>query len=235
MRRIWSRENIMSRSRFEKFKQVLRQRQSDMTVLTDQVHKAQNISAILRSADAVGIPEIHMVKPERGHLVYHNTAGGSGRFTSRVIHNSIEEGMAHLHARGFLLYAAHASERARHYRELDYTQPFALVMGAEKHGLSDYALANANEHLTIPMIGMVESYNVSVAAGIVLQEAMYQRQQAGLYERETPEDETFQRTLFRWAQPTMAAYCDRHGLPYPDLDEDGDLIPPTDPAYRAPG
>ncbi|MDQ2076007.1 tRNA (guanosine(18)-2'-O)-methyltransferase TrmH [Marinimicrobium sp. ABcell2] len=224
----------MSRSRFEKFKQVLRQRQADMTVLTDQVHKAQNISAILRSADAVGIPEIHMVKPERGHLVYHNTAGGSGRFTGRVIHNSIEQGMQHLRAQGFQLYAAHASERAKHYRNLDYTRPFALVMGAEKHGLSDYAREHADEHLMIPMIGMVESYNVSVAAGIVLQEAMHQRQQAGLYDRETPEDEQFQRTLFRWAQPAMANYCDRHQLPYPELDEDGDLIPPDDPAYRIP-
>lgn len=224
----------MSRARFEKFKQVLRQRQPDMTVLTDQVHKAQNISAILRSAEAVGIPKIHMVKPQRGHLVYHNTAGGSGRFTEQVLHNTIEEGMAHLRAQGFKLYAAHVSERARPYRELDYTRPFALVMGAEKNGLSDYALEQADEHLMIPMAGMVASYNVSVAAGIVLQEAMHQRQQAGLYARAVPEDDAFQRTLFRWAQPAMAAYCDKHDLPYPALDEDGDLIPPKNSAYRTP-
>lgn len=224
----------MSRARFEKFKQVLRQRQPDMTVLTDQVHKAQNISAILRSAEAVGIPKIHMVKPQRGHLVYHNTAGGSGRFTEQVLHNTIGEGMAHLRGLGFKLYAAHVSERARPYRELDYTRPFALVMGAEKNGLSDYALEQADEHLMIPMAGMVASYNVSVAAGIVLQEAMHQRQQAGLYARAVPEDDAFQRTLFRWAQPAMAAYCDKHDLPYPTLDEDGDLIPPKDSAYRTP-
>lgn len=224
----------MSRSRFEKFKQVLRQRQPDMTLLTDQVHKAQNISAMLRSADAVGIPEIHMVKPERGHLVYHNTAGGSGRFTGRVLHSSIQEGVSFLRERGFALYAAHWSERAISYREADYTQPFALVMGAEKYGLSEYASEQADVHLSIPMIGMVESYNVSVAAGIILQEAMHQRQQAGLYDRLAPEDETFQATLFRWAQPAMARYCDKHGLPYPELDEDGDLIPPEQAAYRRP-
>ncbi len=224
----------MSRSRFEKFKQVLRQRQTDMTVLTDQVHKAQNISAILRSADAVGIPEIHMVKPERGHLVYHNTAGGSGRFTGRVIHSSIQEGINFLRDKGFALYAAHWSERAVPYREADYTRPFALVMGAEKTGLSDYASEQADVHLSIPMIGMVESYNVSVAAGIILQEAMHQRLQAGLYERLAPEDDVYKATLFRWAQPDMARYCDKHGLAYPELDEDGDLIPPTDAAYRSP-
>ena len=222
----------MSRSRFEKFKQVLRDRQPDMTVLTDQVHKAQNISAILRTADAVGIPEIHMVQPMRGRLVYHNTAGGSGRFVSARVHDSIEHAMDAARDRGFKLYAAHWSPRARNYREVDYRQPFALIMGAEKRGLSEAAAEAADEHLTIPMVGMVESYNVSVAAAIILEEAMHQRREAGLYERPLVEDSSYRATLFRWAQPKMAAYCDRHGLPYPELDEDGDLIPPADPAYR---
>lgn len=222
----------MSRSRFEKFKQVLRHRQADMTVLTDQVHKAQNISAILRTADAVGIPEIHMVQPLRGRLVYHTTAGGSSRFVAARVHNSIEHAMKAVRQRGFKLYAAHWSPRAINYREVDYTTPFALVMGAEKRGLSDIAAEAADEHLTIPMVGMVESYNVSVAAAIILEEAMHQRRQAGLYDRALVEDSSYRATLFRWTQPKMAAYCDRHGLPYPELDNDGDLIPPNDPAYR---
>lgn len=222
----------MSRSRFEKFKQVLRDRQPDMTVLTDQVHKAQNISAILRTADAVGIPEIHMVQPIRGRLVYHNTAGGSGRFVAARVHPTIDDAMSMVRQRGFKLYAAHWSERAVNYREVDYRQPFALVMGAEKRGLSEAAAEAADEHLTIPMVGMVESYNVSVAAAIILEEAMHQRRRAGLYERPFEEDSGYRATLFRWAQPRMAAYCDRHGLPYPELDDDGDLIPPADPAYR---
>jgi len=82
------------------------------------------------------------------------------------------------------------------------------------------------------MVGMVESYNVSVAAAIILEEAMHQRRQAGLYERPFVEDSSYRATLFRWAQPKMAAYCDRHGLRYPELDDDGDMIPPADPAYR---
>lgn len=49
-----------------------------------------------------------------------------------------------------------------------------------------------------------------------------------------PEDEDFEASLFRRAQPAMACYCDRHGLPYPELDDDGDLVPPGKPAYRSP-
>jgi tRNA (guanosine-2'-O-)-methyltransferase len=224
----------MSRERFEKFIRVLHQRQPDMTVLTDKVHKGQNISAIMRTAEAAGIGEVHMVKPERGHLVYHNTAGGIGRFTTQRVHEDIEGGFRHLRQRGFTLVAAHWSERASHYREFDYTQPFALVMGAEKKGLSDYAAREADAHVTIPIMGLVESYNVSVAAGIILQEALHQRQQAGHYQRGCTEDDHYQRTLFEWAQPDMARYCKQHQLPYPELDEDGDLIPPPATAYRRP-
>lgn len=224
----------MSRERFEKFKQVLRQRQTDMTVLTDKVHKAQNISAILRTAEAAGIGSVHMVKPERGHLVYHNTAGGIGRFTNQVVHDSIEQGMSQLRTQGMTLYAAHWSDRAIDYREADYTRPFALIMGAEKHGLSDYAAAEADQHVTIPIMGLVESYNVSVAAAIILQEAMHQRLHAGHYQREFVEDEQYHTTLFEWMHPKMVKYCRAHNLPYPPIDEDGDIIPPADERYRRP-
>ena len=225
----------MSRARYEKFQQVLRQRQPDMTLLTDQVHKAQNISAMLRTADAVGIGRIHMVQPSRGRLVYHHTAGGSARFTGVEVHPDIQTGMAELRRQGLQLFAAHWSKRAFHYRDVDYTQPFALVMGAEKEGLSDYAAEHADEHLTIPIIGMVESYNVSVAAAIILQEAMHQRQIAGLYDRELDMgDPQVRRTLFEWMHPEMTDYCQKHGLPYPELDDDGDLIPPADSAFRSP-
>jgi|SRR5690554_1058738 len=227
-------KSSMSRERFTKFIRVLQQRQPDMTVLTDKVHKGQNISAIMRTAEAAGIGELHMVKPERGHIVYHNTAGGIGRFTQQRVHNDIEDGFGHLRKRGFALVAAHWSDRAIHYREFDYTQPFALVMGAEKHGLSDYAAREADAHVSIPIMGLVESYNVSVAAGIILQEAIHQRQQAGFYVRGCPEDEQYRQTLFEWLQPAMARYCKQHKLPYPELDEDGDLIPPDSIAYRRP-
>ncbi|WP_020210012.1 TrmH family RNA methyltransferase [Gilvimarinus chinensis] len=224
----------MSRERFETFKKALRQRQPDMTVLTDKVHKAQNISAILRTAEAAGIGHIHMVRPERGHLVYHNTAGGIGRFTSQTVHDTIEDGCSALRQQGFTLYAAHWSDRAIDYREADFTRPFALIMGAEKRGLSDYAAREADAHLTIPNMGLVESYNVSVAAAIILQTAMQQRTAAGLYERPVEEDDNYWTTLFEWMHPKMVKYCRKHNLPYPDMDEDGDIIPPQDERYRRP-
>ncbi len=108
-------------------------------------------------------------------------------------------------------------------------------MGAEKEGLSDYAAEHADTHVTIPIIGMVESYNVSVAAAIILQEALHQRQQNGQYDREIDEnDPEIREILFRWMHPQMVRYCEKHKLPFPELDEDGDMIPPADQRYRSP-
>ncbi len=222
----------MPQSRYQKFQNILNHRQTDMTILTDKVHKSQNVSAIMRTADSVGIANIHMVKPERGRLVYHHTAGGASRFVSVQVHDTLQEGIAMLKQQGIKLYAAHWSDRAVSYREVDYTIPFALVLGAEKYGISELAEREADEHLTIPMIGACESLNVSVACGIILQEALHQRQQAGLYNRSPTQEESYHQTLFRWLHPKMAAFCDVRQLPYPDLDDEGDIIPPVDEAYR---
>lgn len=222
----------MPQARYQKFKQVLNQRQSDMTILTDKVHKSQNVSAIMRTADAVGIPSVHMVKPERGRLVYHHTAGGASRFVDVKVYDSLSDGVAHLKAKGMALYAAHWSERAINYRDADFTRPFALVLGAEKYGISDEAAQAADEHLTIPMVGACESLNVSVASGIILQEALHQRRRNGAYQQLPEEDDEYHATLFRWLHPKMAAFCDARQLPYPELDEDGDMIPPEGSEYR---
>lgn len=222
----------MPLARFEKFKSVLAKRQVDMTILTDRVHKSQNISAIMRTADAVGIPEIHMVKPARGRLVYHHTAGGVSRTVGVSVYDEIERGCQALKDRGYLLVAAQWSERSVNYREVDYRQPFALVLGAEKYGLSEQASKMADVHVTVPMVGICESLNVSVASGIILQEALHQRTKAGRYDKPFEETEENIATLFRWLHPKMAAFCDAKGLPYPALDEDGDIIPPESPDYR---
>lgn len=222
----------MPQARYQKFQSVLNTRQTDMTVLTDKVHKSQNVSAIMRTADAVGISHVHMVKPERGRLVYHHTAGGASRFVDVTVHDTLENGLQTLKNQGMKLYAAHWSERAINYRDADFTVPFALILGAEKYGLSDEAAEAADEHLTIPMMGACESLNVSVASGIILQEALHQRTQAGLYDRRPIADQAYADRLFRWLHPKMATFCDARQLPYPALDEDGDIIPPESPAYR---
>ncbi|WLD56984.1 tRNA (guanosine(18)-2'-O)-methyltransferase TrmH [Salinispirillum sp. LH 10-3-1] len=219
----------MTPERFQKIRTVLGQRQPDLRVMTDGVHKAQNLSAILRTCDASGVLNLHIAAASGQRTgIWKRSAGGSARWVKRHVHSSGKEAAAHLKQAGFKLYAAHLSAQAVDYRDVDYTLPCAIVMGAEKEGVSAEVIAEIDAEITIPMFGMVESYNVSVAAALILSEAQQQRQRAGLYQGPSrlPADE-YTATLFEWCHPKMARYCQQHSLPYPPLDDDGDIANPS--------
>ena len=218
----------MSPERFQKIKIVLNQRQPDLTVITDEVHKGRNLSAIMRVCDAVGIEAFHCVQPKLGFRSFRGTALGTQKWIDCTLHDSIEDGISLLKSQGFRIVAANLSDRAKDYTEVDYTQPTALLLGTEKQGVSDVALASADEEVIVPMMGMVESYNVSAACAVILQEARKQRQRCGMYDRSRIPAERYRQKLFRWCQPEMAEYCDRRGIDYPELDDEGDLLNPSE-------
>ncbi len=102
--------------------------------------------------------------------------------------------------------------------------PTALLVGTELFGCSPDAIALADQQVMIPMMGMTQSLNVSVACAIVLYEAMRQRQNAGMYNALSLDaDEAYQKR-FRWIHPKAARWCDENGVDYPPLDEDGEII-----------
>jgi len=210
--------------RYRRLKDVLDKRQPDLTVLMENVHKPHNLSAILRTADAVGVYEAHAVNPTGGVPTFHDTAGGSEKWVYLRVHPNVDEAVAHLKERGFTIYAANLSERAVDYREVDYTLPAVVLLGAEKWGVSERAAELADADVIISMMGMVQSLNVSVAAAVILFEAQRQRLAAGLYDRPRLEPATYKRTLFEWAYPREAAALRRQGRPYPDLDEAGAIV-----------
>lgn len=216
----------MTAQRFTRLKQVLDARQPDLTVLLDNVNKAHNFSAILRSCDAVGVLEAHAVWPNPDIAMHHMTSGGTAKWVQVHTHASADDALTLLKDRGFQLLAAHLSENAVDYRSVDYTLPTAIVLGAELLGLGEDARQRADKHITVPMHGMVESLNVSVAAATILFEAERQREANGMYARSRLERERFNRILFEWAHPAVAEYCNRNGFDYPAIDEQGELCEP---------
>ncbi len=214
----------MNSERFEKLRNTLFRRQLDLTVLTDQVHKPHNISAIIRSCDAVGVHRIHTVWDEKGFPTFHLTSGGSRKWVQVQPHPSIDVAVSELKGAGMRVLAAHPCPAAVDFRSIDFTQPTAILMGSELEGLGAEALRHADQFIVIPMMGLVQSLNVSVAAAIILFEAARQRQAAGFYERQQMAEDEYNKTLFEWAYPELAEYCKRHELIYPRLDEDGELL-----------
>ncbi|MDT8369932.1 MAG: tRNA (guanosine(18)-2'-O)-methyltransferase TrmH [Longimicrobiales bacterium] len=211
----------MTPERFRKLREVLLRRQPDLTLLMERVNKPHNFSAILRSCDAAGVFRAHVVLPERGIGVHAGIAAGATRWVPVTEHDSTDAAFRALRSEGVRLLAAHPGPAARDYREIDYTEPTCLVMGAELHGVSDTALESVDAQVVIPMEGFVHSLNVSVAAAILLAEAREQRARVGMYDASRLDPETFDRTLFEWAYPKAARRFTREGRDYPTLDDDG--------------
>ena len=192
----------------------------------EQVNKPHNFSAILRSCDAVGVLEAHVVPPRAGLDLDQATAAGTEKWIAVRRHRGLADAAAHLRQRGFRLLAAHPGPGALDYREVDYTEPVALLMGAELHGVSEEALALVDRHVVVPMEGMVRSLNVSVATALLLYEARRQREAAGLYARPRLDPGAYRRLLFEWAYPRLARDHRARGEPYPELDEQGGIVAP---------
>lgn len=218
----------MTPERLERILTTLHRRQPDLTVITDEVYKTHNLSAIVRTCDAFAIPDVHCVWASDDIQLQTGTAAGSGSWVDVNTHPNIHTAIHHLKDQGMTVCAAHFSNRAMDFREYDYTRPTALLMGAEKAGVSHIAAEAADEHLIIPMLGMVQSFNVSVAAAIILSEATRQRERAGMFEASRMAPERQQRLLFEWARPIETRLCKQYGVPYPELRDDGEIAHPQE-------
>ncbi|MBE9549078.1 MAG: tRNA (guanosine(18)-2'-O)-methyltransferase TrmH [Proteobacteria bacterium] len=219
----------MTPERLSRVDTVLARRQPDLTVLLEKVYKPHNFSAILRSCDAVGIPRVYAVPhdwgiPEIGHIT-----SGAHKWLEVEEHENAGSAIRQLKQDGFQVVAAHLSDRAVDFREVDYCRPTAVVMGTEKTGVTAETLANIDTEIIIPMLGMTPSLNVSVACAVILYEAQRQRQQAGLYRKCRLAPAEHARLRFEWLHPVLTDYCRRHKLAYPTLDENGDLAEPFPP------
>lgn len=213
----------MSPERFRKLKAVLDRRQPDLTVVMEDVHKTHNLAAIARTCDAVGVASVHAIATDPKVRLSQKTASGSHRWVHFTRHASVTDCYADLRARGFRILATHLDEAAQDFRQVDFTRPTAIVVGAELDGVTESTAAAADGTVYIPMKGLVQSLNVSVATAVILYEAQRQREDAGLYDESRLDAETYTRTLFEWCHPEVAEYCRRKDLPYPALDEDGQL------------
>jgi tRNA (guanosine-2'-O-)-methyltransferase len=217
----------MTAKRVARLDAVLAKRQPDLTVFAENLHKPRNFSAIVRNCDAVGINEMHVVAGEDELRKHWRTSQGAEKWMRIRTHGNTQEACEHLNLKGFNLVAAHLSDAAIDYKSIDYTRPTAVVLGSELFGVSETTLSFIDQQINIPMMGVTQSLNVSVACAIVLYEAQRQRQEAGLYDKNRLDEKTLALQRFEWLHPVVAEYCQRHGLDYPALDEKGDLAEPV--------
>jgi len=146
---------------------VVRGRIGNVTVLMDAPHDPHNAAAILRSCDGFGVPRVHLVPRGEDFAVGRTVAKGAERWLEVVPHPTPEQALAALHEQGFTTVATHPEGNLTP-DDLARLPKVALILGNEHDGLRDALHEGARESVRIPMRGFVESFNVSVAAAVLL-------------------------------------------------------------------
>jgi tRNA (guanosine-2'-O-)-methyltransferase len=207
----------MTLRRYHRIERVLRHRQPDLTLLAENVHKPHNLSAMLRTADAVGVERVHATHPTGGVPTYAATSASAERWVELCVHDDLERALTAVRGAGMQIVAAHFAPDAVDFRSVDYTRPTCVIFGNERDGVSAAAAAAAQWRVVIPMLGMVPSLNVSVATAVVMFEAQRQRHEAGMYATPRLGEAERAERAFAWLYPRVAAQHRAAGLPLPAL------------------
>lgn len=168
-------KNFITEKRFERFISVLNQRTRYLTIVLEDVFQGHNASAVLRSCECFGIQDVHFIENRNEFKTNEEVSMGAAqwlsiyRYNEKNINNT-ERCFRVLKQKGYKIVATspHISSKAIHLLEID--KPLAIVFGAEKEGLSKYALQNADDYTYIPMYGFTESFNISVSAALCMYE-----------------------------------------------------------------
>lgn len=201
----WYRERIdylasfMTEERFSLFERTLAQRTSYLTILAENTFHPHNAAALMRHCEAFGVQQMHTIETRCMFDPSQNISRGADRWLNLVRHSSTAEALSALKAEGYRLVATTPHRESCTPETFDVKRgKFALIFGTEHAGISDEAMAAADEYLRIPMCGMVESLNVSASAAILIyQLARRVREQVTGWELS---EEERARLLFQWTR-----------------------------------
>jgi len=189
---------LVSEERLEKMKQLLNTRQDNLRVFMDYVYSPHNLAAIVRTCDAVNIGKLYYRHQKKVKLNNEITMGAHKWIFNEYIEN-IENFYKQIKNEGYQVIVTLLDDEAVDFREVDYTKPTLIVLGNEVDGASDISIKYADKKVIIPMYGMSQSLNVSVANGVILYEAQRQRSIKGMYETPQLSEEIIKNTIQKWA------------------------------------
>lgn len=166
----------MTKAREEKIRKVEQNRFSDLTVVFENIHDPHNVSAILRTCDAVGVREVHLLYTiEKFPTLGKKSSASAKKWITIHKWKTQEECFSYLKKEKFHILGTTLADNSKSLYSLNLKRKTAIVLGNEHRGISDEALSFCDGTLIIPMMGMVQSLNVSVSAAVILYEALRQR------------------------------------------------------------
>lgn len=167
---LWS---LLTAERQQKIQNVLQNRTRGLTLVLEDIFDPHNASACLRSAEAMGVLDVHIIENSHKFELKEGVAQGTGKWLNLVRHRAKHQEntiscFSKLKAQGYQIYAATPHEHDVELPDITFTEKIAVVFGSEKDGLSQKALELADKRFKIPMTGFAESLNISVSCAITL-------------------------------------------------------------------
>jgi len=190
----------MTPERFEKLTAVLKKRQGDIAIVMENVFDPHNISAVMRTCDAVGVQDIYVLNtkiPRHKKWGFRSSSSAKKWLTAHQFENT-KECFDALRKNYSTILTTHLSSDAVSLHSIDFTKSIALVFGNEHSGVSDETRAMADGNFIIPQVGIIRSLNISVACAVTLYEAFRQKSNAGQYNQQSLSDVRYNELFKEW-------------------------------------
>jgi len=173
----------MTPERYDKLIKVLHQRQPNLTVVMENVLDPHNVSAVLRTCEAVGIQDVYVLTSRIPKYERFGPKSSSSAMKWVTVHefDDIEKCVTELRKKYKTILTTHLSTDAVSVYDIDFTESVALIFGNEHAGVTDELRGYADGNFIIPQMGIIQSLNISVACAISIYEAMRQKIKAGHY------------------------------------------------------
>jgi len=176
----------LTEQRYNKLKNVVFQRQKYLTIVLENVHDPHNVSAVLRSCDAVGIDKVYLIYntnkfPKIGRV----SSASAKKWIELTKFSNVDDCFTELRKEKYKIYSTHMSDTGKNKSlyEFDLTKKVAIVFGNEHLGVTEDVKIKSDSNLIIPMYGMIQSLNISVSVAVCLYEALRQRDTKGMYKK----------------------------------------------------
>lgn len=190
----------MTPERRDRLLSVLNKRQNDLTVVLENVFDPHNISAVMRTCDAVGIQEVYVLNTKIPRHKKWGAKSSSSAAKWLTVHQFSEAAACFeaIRSKYSRILTTHLSPGASSLYELNLTEKVALVFGNEHSGVSEEIRDLADGNFIIPQVGIIRSLNISVACAVTLYEAYRQKEEAGHYKQRKLEGAMLDGLLNEW-------------------------------------
>ncbi len=186
---------------------VLQERTRYLTIVLEDIYQAHNSSAVVRSCDAFGVQDVHVVEKRHRFSSTQSISRGATQWLSIYKYKETSECFDALKKDGYKIYAtAPPGPKAYRLKDLPINHKIALIFGTERQGLTDYAMQHADGLVTIPMVGFTESFNISVSTALCMYQVIQKLHASSLNWKLTEQEKID--VHLNWLRTVVPAACE---------------------------